>query len=147
MTTPKEWAEKLQADRDAPANRALDKLRDFVNRCVTDPDFLHSDSRELLRFLIVCRDHLTESYQPGQTLDDILQPVVGQLARSAGAAKQSRLEEIKAEIQREWIARGCPKGERQRFADEMSARYGGSPTAGTIRKEYISGKALKNSRH
>jgi hypothetical protein len=82
---------KYVHDRNAkPISRATRKLHDFVGACVTDPDFKHEQSTELLRFLIIIRDELTDQINEHWTLDDILEPVAAAIRSHAGKAAQGK---------------------------------------------------------
>jgi hypothetical protein len=65
----------ISARREAPVIRANDKIFQFVNACVGDPDFRHPDSRPLLEFLLFVRDVLTDELNEQWTFEDILEPL------------------------------------------------------------------------
>lgn len=94
-----EIVEFIEHRKSQPIEKASRKLYDFVNSCVTDPDFLHPQSEALLDLLRIVRDHLCSSDEGPPinelwTLDDIMTPIIKKLAekQAAGLLKHKEQE-------------------------------------------------------
>ncbi|WP_413614888.1 hypothetical protein MRB56_14160 [Halomonas cupida] len=83
-----EITEFIQWRQSQPLSKASNKVYDFVNDCVTDPNFLHPQSATLLDVMMLLRDVLIDGINEEWDLDDVLEPIMVQ-ARRIVAEKQA----------------------------------------------------------
>lgn len=87
-----------------PISKAARKLDLFVGACVSDPDFRHPQSRELLAFLLLVRDELIDQINEQWTLEDILNPIEVAIRqhdgrKSAGVARPGRKTALRSGLE------------------------------------------------